>query len=66
MSTDLLTPRKIAQRGPSVEVPVPGYDWKRQQRWDENSPVAGKHTSSSVQTFDNSGKPKDSASDSND
>jgi hypothetical protein len=56
----------IAEHGATVEVPVPEYDWKRQQRWDANSPVGGKYTGNSVQTFDSQGKPNDSRSDSND
>ena len=66
MSSGLLTPGMIAEHGATVEVPVPEYDWKRQERWDENSPVAGNYTAHSVQTFSGDGKPRDATGDNND
>lgn len=66
MNNALLTPGMLAEHGVTVEVPVPEYDWKRQQRWDENMPVAGKYTSNSIQTFDHKGKPHDAQNDNND
>ena len=61
-----LTPRMLAEHGVTADVPVPDYDWKRQQRWNENMPVAGKYTGNSIQTFDNKGQPNDAKSDNND
>lgn len=65
-SVAFLTPGSLAERGSTAEVSVPEYDWQRQQRWNENCPVAGNFTASSVQTFDGQGRPSDSRSDHND
>lgn len=66
MSQSLLTPSLIAERCVAVELPVPEYDWLRQQRWDGTGPVAGKYSGNSVQTFNSKGQPNDSRSDNND
>ncbi|HVC93703.1 MAG TPA: hypothetical protein VND64_08435 [Pirellulales bacterium] len=66
MNGALLTPDMIAERGVTAEVAVPEYDWKRQEGWGRNVPVAGKATSNSVQTFNGKDQPTDARSDHND
>jgi hypothetical protein len=63
---EAIHPGDLAQQGPVLDVFVPAYDWERQRRWDDQRNCAGQWTSNSVQTFDNSGKPKDAQSDHND
>ncbi|MBA3707226.1 MAG: hypothetical protein H0W83_00225 [Planctomycetes bacterium] len=62
-----LVPSDLGQHAAARRLEIPDYDPARQQRWHESdAPIAGKHTSQSLQTFDSHGKPNDSKSDHND
>jgi hypothetical protein len=58
------TPVTLSENPSITEFPLPAYDWKKQTRHD--TIIAGKYTGNSVQTFDNSGKPRDATGDNND
>lgn len=61
---DMQSPLTLSDNPSTTEFRLPAYDWNKQTRHD--TIVAGKHTASSVQTFDPYGKPRDSTSDNND
>ena len=61
----MLTPSQIAVKPNVMSIMVPAYDFEGQNRWD-GTLMAGSYTSGSIQTFDSSGNPTDSQSDSND
>lgn len=58
------SPLALCDAPSTTEFHLPAYDWNKQTR--HETIVAGKFTSSSIQTFDHNGKPKDSQSDNND
>jgi hypothetical protein len=58
-----LTPTQLSMKPKVMSINVQDYDFEKQNR---GPLMAGSLTSSSLQTFDNKGKPKDSRSDKND
>lgn len=57
------TPSKLSVKPNVMAIIVPEYNFEEQSR---DNLMAGKHTSFSVQTFGNDGKPKDAQNDTND
>lgn len=60
----LQSPAQLSESPSLTEFELPAYDWNKQTR--HATIIAGRYTSSSVQTFDTYGKPKDATSDNND
>ena len=60
-----MTPSILAITPNVRPIVVPAYDFNRQTRWNGEI-MAMAYTVNSIQTFDNSGRPKDAKSDSND
>ena len=58
------SPSTLCENPSTTEFHLPAYDWNKQTRHDIIA--TGKHTFNSLQTFDSSGKPKDSQNDHND
>lgn len=61
----MLTPSQLSAKPNIISIVVPNYDFEGQNRWD-GTLMAGRYTTSSLQTFDSHGRPKDSQSDKND
>ena len=60
----MFTPEILSSKPSGCDYVTPAYDWETQSSG--ISCMAGKTTCNSIQTFDNSGKPKDSQNDNND
>ena len=58
------SPVDLSESPSALSFHLPAYDWNSQTR--HPTIIAGRYTSSSLQTFDSKGQPKDSQSDSND
>lgn len=61
----MLTPSQLTVTPNVVPLMAPDYNFEGQNRWD-GTLMAGKYTAGSTQTFDHTGRPKDSQSDHND
>jgi hypothetical protein len=60
----LQSPAQLSESPSLTEFELPAYDWNKQTR--HATIIAGRVTTNSVQTFDSSGKPRDSQNDNND
>ena len=65
MNSVTLTPSILSRPVPSIQADVPSYNWT-EQRLQQDSPLAGKFTWNTMQTFDSKGLPNDSKGDNND
>jgi len=58
----MLLPSQLSVKPNATPITVPEYDFEGQNRWD-GAMIAMATTSSTKQTFDNNGKPRDQTSD---
>jgi hypothetical protein len=62
---DMLLPSQLAVKPQCQSIALPEYQFEGQNRWD-GTVTAMSYSSSSTQTFDYKGNPKDSRGDNND